>query len=212
MTSSSALGTAPSGWPDIPAAASPGASGSAAPKTAGSSRTSCSSRSLRAGAIASIWPARNCCGLGLRLDRELDRHARYRQLPVRAASSTAETLGRDSDRPMQPTSPATARNWQPTARRTGRQPQRLLEGICAATTSALSLYPFAWVSHHWQQAVAVFADLERFPQRQVFSLRHLPDDLVGFQDAAEFDFLHSRFRSGAKRRSRSQRKPVLVPA
>jgi hypothetical protein len=57
----------------------------------------------------------------------------------------------------------------------------------------LVLHPLAWVSHHWQQAVAVFADLEQFPRRQVFHLRQPSDDLVGFQNAAEFDF-YSRFR------------------
>jgi hypothetical protein len=53
----------------------------------------------------------------------------------------------------------------------------------------------AWVSHHWQQVVTVFADLERFPRWQVFQLRQLPDDLVGYRDAAEFQF-HSCRRSG----------------
>jgi hypothetical protein len=58
----------------------------------------------------------------------------------------------------------------------------------------LVLYPLAWVSHHWQQAVTVFADLDRFPRRQVFRLRHLRDDLIGYPGAAEFNFLESRFR------------------
>jgi hypothetical protein len=53
----------------------------------------------------------------------------------------------------------------------------------------------AWVSHHWQQAVAVFVDLTRFPKRQVFGLRQLPDDLGGYQDATEYTFHESRFRA-----------------
>lgn len=58
----------------------------------------------------------------------------------------------------------------------------------------LALYPLAWVSHHWRRFAAVFADLDGFPAYQVFPLRRFPDDLVGFQGAAEYDFFHSRFR------------------
>lgn len=58
----------------------------------------------------------------------------------------------------------------------------------------LLLYPLAWVSHHWEQAVAVFADLHRFPLRQVFPLGDPSEDLIGHQEAAEYDFLHTRFR------------------
>jgi len=69
----------------------------------------------------------------------------------------------------------------------------------------LTLFPLAWVSHHWQQAVAVFADLERFPRRQVFRLGQLPDDLVGYQDATEYDFYGNKFRQhiGASRHRHS---------
>jgi hypothetical protein len=97
------------------------------------------------------------------------------------------------------------------SRRTGKSARRLLEGICREYYG-LMLCPLPWISHHWQQAVAVFADLERFPKRQVFRLRQLPDDLVGYQDATEYDFHESQFCSAAKRRSRSRRKPGLVPA
>lgn len=58
----------------------------------------------------------------------------------------------------------------------------------------LTLYPLAWVSHHWRQFAAVFADLDGFPAYQVFPLRRFPDDLIGFQGAAEYDLFHSRFR------------------
>ena len=60
MTSRLVRATAPFVWPVIPAAASRGASASAAPRIAGSSRTSPSSRSPRPGVTDSIWPARNC--------------------------------------------------------------------------------------------------------------------------------------------------------
>jgi hypothetical protein len=51
------------------------------------------------------------------------------------------------------------------------------------------------VSHCWQQAVAVFADLGRFPKRQVFAMHSPADDLVGHQGAAAFNFWNSRFGS-----------------
>jgi hypothetical protein len=148
--------------------------------------------------------------LGLQLDRDVERHVRHPSLPVRqqlrlpclwAGFKPAHAASITGDGP----------ELEAYSRRTGKSAERLLTRI-RRDYFGLSLHPFPWVSHHWQQAVAVFADLERLPRRQVFSLRHLPDDLVGFQDAAQFDFLHSRFRSVAKRRSRSQRKPVLVPA
>jgi hypothetical protein len=97
------------------------------------------------------------------------------------------------------------------SRRTGKPAERLLQGI-RREYFGLSRCPFPWMSHHWQQAVTVLADLERFPRRQVFLLRHLPGDLIGCQDNAAFNFRDSRFHSVAKRRSRSQRKLVLAPA
>jgi hypothetical protein len=76
----------------------------------------------------------------------------------------------------------------------------------------LVLYPLGWVSHCWQQAAAVLADLERFPKRQVFRLRRLPNDLVSYQDAAEFDLFSSRFRTAAKRPPHNGKAPMPVPA
>ena len=94
--------------------------------------------------------------------------------------------------------------------RTGRSPHRLLEHL-RRDHHDLVLHPLAWVSHHWRQAATIFADLDRFPRRQVFRLENLPDDLVGFHDAAEFDFA-SRFTSGPQQRSRHRRQPVLASA
>jgi hypothetical protein len=94
------------------------------------------------------------------------------------------------------------------SQRTGRTPSTLPEQL-RRDYGGLVLYPLAWVSHHWQQAVTIFADLQRFPRRQVFSLRNLPDDLVGYQGAAEFDFLASRFRrKGARKESVAVEVPV----
>jgi len=147
--------------------------------------------------------------LGLQLDRDLERHVRRSSLPMRqqprlpclwAGFKPADAANITGDGP----------ELEAYSRRTGKSPWRLMEQI-RREYFGLSLHPFPWVSHHWRQAVAVFADLERFPQRQVFSLRCPADDLVGFQEAAAFDFLRNRFYSAAKRRSRRQRRPVIVP-
>ena len=147
---------------------------------------------------------------GLQLDDELEKHVRRPSLPVRqqlrlpclwAGFKPADVPAITGDGP----------ELELYARRTGKSATRLLTGI-RHDYFGLSLYPFPWVSHHWRQAVAVFADLRRFPKRQVFSLRQAPADLIGFQDAIEFDFLHNRFDSAAKRRSRREREPMLVPA
>lgn len=130
--------------------------------------------------------------LGLKLDRELDRLARYRQRQVReqvrlpklwAGFRAAAATGITADGP----------ELADYARHTGRQPDELMEHL-RRRHFGLTLYPLAWVSHYWRQAVAIFADLERFPRRQVFSLPELPGNLVGFQGATEYDLYHSRFR------------------
>jgi hypothetical protein len=148
--------------------------------------------------------------LGLQMDRDLERHVRHPSLPVRqqlrlpclwAGFKPADVSAITGDGP----------ELEAYSSRTGKSAKRLLQGI-RREYFGLSLYPFPWVSHHWQQAVAVFADLERFPRRQVFSLRHPPGDLIGFQNAAEFDFFHDRFHPVARRRPRRQKRPVLVPA
>jgi hypothetical protein len=95
------------------------------------------------------------------------------------------------------------------SQRTGRSPQDLLNRL-RLDHAGLALYPFAWTSHVWDKAVRLFADLDRFPRRQVFRLEKLPDDLIGFHDAAEFDFSH--FRSVAHQRSGRQHQPVVTSA
>jgi hypothetical protein len=127
--------------------------------------------------------------LGLQLHGELQRHARYRQQQVRAglqlpklwaAFPPAVAVRISGDGP----------ELEAYARRIGRHPQRLFEHL-RRDHFGLALYPLAWVSQHWQQAVVVFVDLQRFPRRQVFALHQPGADLVGYQDAAEFDFCHS---------------------
>ena len=130
--------------------------------------------------------------LGLALERQLDRHARFHQRQVRerpflsklwAAFRPADATNITGDGP----------ELIAYAAQTGRLPQHLLEHL-RRDHHGFVLHPLAWVSHHWQQALAIFVDLQRFPRGQVFRLRHLPDDLVGFQDAAEYNFHDSRFR------------------
>jgi hypothetical protein len=136
--------------------------------------------------------------LGLQLDRELERHVRHPSLPVRqqlrlpclwAGFKPADATAITGDGP----------ELEAYCHRTGRSAKRLMEAI-RREYFGIWLYPLSWVSHCWQQTVAVFADIERFPRRQVFSLRCLPDDLVGFQDAAAFDFLNSRFHQSRRPR------------
>ncbi|MEI8376305.1 MAG: hypothetical protein WCJ35_26085 [Planctomycetota bacterium] len=56
--------------------------------------------------------------------------------------------------------------------------------------------------------MTVFADLERFPKRQVFQLQQLPDDLVGCQYAVDFDFLS--FRTSIRQQLRSPNAAILT--
>ena len=130
--------------------------------------------------------------LGLGLDREIERHRRYRLRQVRqdvrlpklwAGFRTHDVEGIKGDGP----------EVADYALRTSMSVQRLMEQL-RRSYFGLIAYPLAWVSHHWQQAVAIFADLTRFPRRQVFSLNQLPGNLVGFQGAAGFNFFDSRFR------------------
>ena len=135
--------------------------------------------------------------LGLQLDHEIHRHVRYGLVPKRhqvqlprlwAGFRAADAEALTGDGP----------ELAAYSRRTGKPAWQLMERI-RREYFGLLLYPLPWVSHHWEQAVAIFADLERFPNRQVFPLHRLPDDLVGFQGSGEYDFHSSRFRTVAKR-------------
>ena len=145
--------------------------------------------------------------LGLGLEREMDRCARYQQQHVReqvclpklwAGFRPADAAGITGDGP----------ELAAYAAFTGRSPQHLLEHL-RRDQFDLVLYPFAWVSHHWRQAVTIFADLERYPKRQVFQLRQMPDDLFGYQGAAEFNF-HSGFRPSRRQQRRCSPKTAAI--
>jgi hypothetical protein len=148
--------------------------------------------------------------LGLQLDRELDRHVHRPALSVRQ-QLRLPCLWAGFDPADVDTIAGDGPELVAYCRRTGRPAWQLLERI-RREHFGLAIFPLAWVSHHWQQAVAVFADLERYPKRQVFPLNHAPTGLVGFQDAAQFDFAHSPFHTGGRRRSRRRTKPGLVSA
>jgi hypothetical protein len=145
--------------------------------------------------------------LGLKLARELDRHARYHQRRIReqirlpklwAGFRAQDAANLTGDGP----------ELADYARRTGRSPHDLMHRL-QRSHLGLVLYPLAWVSHHWQKAVAVFADLERFPTRQVVRMLHRPDDLEGYQAAAEFHFSGQRSTVRRRRRRRST-SPISV--
>lgn len=95
------------------------------------------------------------------------------------------------------------------SQRTGRSPQDLLRRLRLDHFGS-ALYPLSWTSHAWDQAVTVFADLERFPSRQVFRVEKLPEDLIGFSDASEFDLSH--FHPATHGRSRRPHQPDIAPA
>jgi hypothetical protein len=133
--------------------------------------------------------------LGLQLNRELDRQARFNQHVRQRPSLPKLWAG------FRPDDAASITGDGPElaayAAHVGRTPASLLQRL-RREHADLTLLPLPWVSHHWQQAAAIFADLRHFPQRQVFCLQQR-ENLAGFHDAAEFDFL---IRSG--RRGNSQ--------
>jgi hypothetical protein len=133
--------------------------------------------------------------LGLQLDRELGRHARFHK-PVRdrpalpklwAGFAPDVALGISVDGP----------ELQAYASRIGKTPQALIERL-RREHQGLTILPLAWVSHHWRAIDTVYADLLHFPKRQVFRLDQR-EDLAGFHDAAEFDFA-CRTRAARRRR------------
>lgn len=129
---------------------------------------------------------------GLRLAHELDRHARHPSLPRRehlrlpclwAAFKPEDAAGLQGDGP----------ELEAYARRVQKDASQVFSSV-RRRHGGLILHPLAWVSQRADLALTIFADLARFPQRQVFRLDCFPGNLVGYQDAAEFDLLESRFR------------------
>ena len=142
--------------------------------------------------------------LGLRLEQQLQRHLRDRWLPVQRSPqlpriwagfrrSDCNTIYGDG-----PELESIARRRRAPAQHVLQSSKRGYQGLV--------LYPLEWVSHHWQRAALILADISYFPRRQVFSLKDFPDDLQGYRGAAEYDLYRSRFRSGGRRRRRHQRR------
>jgi hypothetical protein len=123
--------------------------------------------------------------LGLQLDGELDRHQRYQKQAQNRLILPKLWGGFEPDVAAGIT--IEGPELQAYAARVGKTLQSLAERI-RREHDGLTCYPLAWVSHHWRAMAAVFADLRRLPRRQVFRLRQHAD-LVGYQDAAEFNLL-----------------------
>lgn len=130
--------------------------------------------------------------LALTLDRQIERHTRYPWIARgRRLSLPGLWAGFRSAQAAQLTGDGP--EWAARVQKSRQAPRDLLAER-KRTYEGLTLYPLAWVSHHWQQIAAVFADLQAFPRWQVFPLTHLPEDLQGFQGASQFDFFQNRFR------------------
>jgi hypothetical protein len=136
----------------------------------------------------------DCSGLlplGLQLDRLIERRRRQRYCAIRRllklprlwAAFNPENAGS-----IFPDGPELAA----TVSRSGQSADSVLEAD-RRTHMGLTLLPLVLVSHHWQQTVAVFADLDGFPKRQVFRIPRVPEDFQGQSGPAQFDFSANRF-------------------
>ncbi len=127
--------------------------------------------------------------LGLQLDCELQRHAHLQQ-QIRERPSLPKLWAA-----FQPDYASCITGDGPElaayAVRVGKTPESLLQRL-RREQAGVMIYPLAWVSHHWQQATTIFADLRHFPKRQVFCLQR--DSLSGFHDAAEYDLAGQQSR------------------
>jgi len=82
------------------------------------------------------------------------------------------------------------------AEQSGLSPQTLLQQS-QLPYEGLVLTPLEWVSHHWRQLAAIFADLQAVQPMQAFPLHEPEADLQGFRGAMQFDFFHTRFGATA---------------
>ncbi len=131
--------------------------------------------------------------LALQLDRQVDRYSRYLRLAERRPL-VLPRLWAGFKASQLPDVTADGPELAAAAIGSGTSPAELLRQS-RRDYEGLALLPLEWTSHCWQQMTTVFANLRDFPQCQVLPLRQLPDDLQGFQQAAQFDFYSSRFRT-----------------
>ena len=151
--------------------------------------------------------------LGLRLDRQIQRHERYPHRPTAQGPRLPPLMFA-----FRPAAGQCIRGAGPefeaACQHTGRSAMDPLASS-RREHKGLILLPLEWTSHAWQQAMGVFADLSRFPKLQVFSLSDAAAELQGYQGAAQFDFYSSPFRDGVRslstrnERSRRQRRRSL---
>ncbi len=150
--------------------------------------------------------------LGLQLDRQVERHCQERWLPVRrylrlprlwAGFRYSNVSAVHGDGP----------ELAAICRKRKRSAADLLQAV-HREHNGLVLYPLDWVSHLWQQAETILADLRGFPRQQVFALKDPHTDLEGYRGASAFDFSHhrsgkherrGRLRSGQRRGRRRRR-------
>jgi hypothetical protein len=69
----------------------------------------------------------------------------------------------------------------------------LLQGA-ARHKFGLLLVPMDWVSSQIEMAKAVFAEVRPSLRQQVCRIGRLPEGLIGYQGASEYDFWNSKFR------------------
>ena len=182
----------PCGWQGILPLLSPGASASAVRTNAGSSKT-CHSSQLPDPGLSARPRRHGAAFAGAWTGPRTGPPYSVSSEAAAPSRSDCRNFGPDSARWTTCRSPATARNSPSTCAAVACG-QLVSWSNYAASISALFFIRLPGSAITGGEAVAVFADLERFPRRQVFSLERLPGDLIGFEGAARFDFFHSRFR------------------
>lgn len=130
--------------------------------------------------------------LGLQLERDLQRAAQPRRGRLRrrvalprlwAGVPVADARRLQGDGP----------EFAEACRQSGKSSHELLREA-GRNYQGLKLLPLDWISHRWQDFVEVFAEIGRFPKRQVFRLREAEHDLAGYRGASHFNFCESRFQ------------------
>ena len=130
--------------------------------------------------------------LALQLERELSRHARFPRLPIARRFRLPPLWA--GFRPMDAKKLAgDGPEFAAACRQSSKRPGQLLSGARRAH-HGLTLLPLDWVSHAWQQAVDVFADVGKFPKRQVVRPAG-PEGLIGYRGASHFNLHDLRFGS-----------------